>query len=226
MKSKHSMLMAAAALLGGGALLAGCAGGGPGANKSPAELDALTQQIVKQSFHDKGIVTVAKALGDDPTIQACNAADVAGHPLSADRAKEIEALNLKTIQWPADGKYLGDWKEGEKIAQSGRGRTWTDKAGAANGGNCYNCHQITKEEISFGTIGPSLYNYGKIRGVTDPSSPQAQEIVKYTWGKIWNSKAYNACSNMPRAGHAGILNENQVRDIVALLLDPKSPVNR
>ncbi|MBS0408108.1 MAG: sulfur oxidation c-type cytochrome SoxX, partial [Proteobacteria bacterium] len=50
--------------------------------------------------------------------------------------------------------------------------------------------------------------------------------VKYTWGKIWNSKAYNACSNMPRAGTEGILTEAQVRDIVALLLDPKSPVNQ
>ena len=51
-------------------------------------------------------------------------------------------------------------------------------------------------------------------------------MVKYTWGKIWNSKAYNACSNMPRAGHMGILNEDQVRHLVALLLDPKSPVNQ
>jgi sulfur-oxidizing protein SoxX len=151
---------------------------------------------------------------------------VAGKPLPAERARALEELNMRAVKWPSDGKYLGDWKEGEKIAQSGRGRTWTDKAGAANGGNCYNCHQITKEEISFGTIGPSLYHYGRIRGVTDPDSPQAREVVKYTWGKIWNSKAYNACSNMPRAGHAGILDENQVRHIVALLLDPKSPVNR
>ena len=67
---------------------------------------------------------------------------------------------------------LGDWREGEKLAQNGRGMTWTDKsaAPAANGGNCYNCHQISKAEISFGTIGPSLYNYGKTRGVTDPDS--------------------------------------------------------
>jgi sulfur-oxidizing protein SoxX len=50
--------------------------------------------------------------------------------------------------------------------------------------------------------------------------------VEYTWGKIWNAKAYNACSNMPRAGHAGVLNEAQVRHIVALLLDPASPVNK
>ena len=208
-------------------LVAGCAGGmSQGSGMTSAELDAVTQQVVKDSFHDKGIVKVSQVFAEDPTMKACNAADVAGQPLAPARAKEIEALNMKTIHWPANGKYLGDWKEGEKLAQSCRGGTWTDKADTPNGGNCYNCHQITKQEISYGTIGPSLYNYGKIRGVTDPNSPQAQEIVKYTWGKIWNSKAYNACSNMPRAGHMGILNEDQVRDIVALLLDPKSPVNQ
>ena len=227
MMKKHRLALITAALLGAASLLVACASGGVDqTGLSSAQLDALTQDVVKNSFQDKGIVKVSQALGEDPTDQACSAADVAGHPLSADRAKEIEALNLKTIQWPADGKYLGDWKEGEKIAQSGRGRTWTDKAGAANGGNCYNCHQIDKKEISFGTIGPSLYNYGKLRGVKDPASPAAQEVVKYTWGKIWNSKAYNACSNMPRAGHMGILNEEQVRHLVALLLDPKSPVNQ
>ena len=227
MMKKHRLALITAALLGAASLLVACASGGVDqTGLSSAQLDALTQDVVKNSFQDKGIVKVSQALGEDPTDQACSAADVAGHPLSADRAKEIEALNLKTIQWPADGKYLGDWKEGEKIAQSGRGRTWTDKAGAANGGNCYNCHQIDKKEISFGTIGPSLYNFGKLRGVKDPASPAAQEVVKYTWGKIWNSKAYNACSNMPRAGTEGILTEAQVRDIVALLLDPKSPVNQ
>ncbi|HRN74931.1 sulfur oxidation c-type cytochrome SoxX [Ottowia sp.] len=225
---KHSITVAAAALLGAAALVAGCAAGGGSAAPvaSSAELDALTQKIVKADFHDKGIVKVAEAFRDDETLRACNAADVAGKPLDEATAKRIEALNMKTIKWPSNGKYLGDWKEGEKIAQSGRGMTWTDKAGSVNGGNCYNCHQIDKKEISFGTIGTSLYNYGKIRGVTDPNSPAAQEMVKYTWGKIWNSKAYNACSNMPRAGHMGILTEDQVRHLVALLLDPKSPVNQ
>ncbi len=227
MKTPHSLFTLSAALIGGAALVAGCAGGGAAAPvASPAELDALTQQIVQQSFQDRGIVKAARALAPDATLAACDAADVAGKPLDDATLKRLEQANLQTIKWPANGKYLGDWKEGEKIAQSGRGMTWTDQAGATNGGNCYNCHQIDKKEISFGTIGPSLYNYGKIRGVADPASPAAQEMVKYTWGKIWNSKAYNACSNMPRAGHMGILNEDQVRHLVALLLDPKSPVNQ
>jgi hypothetical protein len=69
---------------------------------------------------------------------------------------------MATIKQPADGKYIGDWKSGERIAQSGRGATWTDKADAANGGGCYNCHQINKTELSYGNIGPSLWNYGKL----------------------------------------------------------------
>ena len=192
---------------------------------SSASLDKLTADIVKTSFRDEGIVK-ASVLDTDETNRLCSSADAAGKPLDEDTARGLEAKNLKTIQWPSDGKFLGDWKEGEKIAQNGRGLTWTDDAKTVNGGNCYNCHQIDKKEISFGTIGPSLYNYGKIRGVSDPSSPDAKLMVEYTWGRIWNSKAYNACSNMPRAGHMGILNEKQVRDLVALLLDPKSPVNQ
>jgi sulfur-oxidizing protein SoxX len=185
----------------------------------------MTAAAVKVGFRDEGIVKVA-VLDTDETNRACSAADVAGKPLDDEAARRLEAHNLKTIRWPSDGKFLGDWKEGEKLAQSGRGLTWTDDAKTANGGNCYNCHQIDPKEISYGTIGPSLYNYAKLRGVTNPTDAAAKPIVEYTWGKIWNSKAYNACSNMPRAGHMGILNEKQVRDIVALLLDPKSPVNQ
>ncbi len=206
-------------VLAAAALVVGCATG-----PSSADLDKLTASIVKASFRDEGIATVSR-LDIDETNRACSAADVAGKPLDEKTAKAIEAVNLKTVKWPASGKFLGDWKEGEKIAQSGRGLTWTDSATTPSGGNCYNCHGIDKKELSFGTLGPSLYNYGKLRGVTDPNSAAAKPIVEYTWGKLWNSKAYSACSNMPRAGHAGILNEAQIRDVMALLLDPKSPVN-
>ena len=143
-------------------------------------------------------------------------------------AQQVMDQARAAVKWPAGGQYIGDWREGEKLAQNGRGMTWTDTSVAAkdNGGSCYNCHQIGKAEISYGTIGPSLYQYGKLRGVSDPASAAAKPIVEYTWGKLWNSRAYNACSQMPRAGHNGVLNEQQIRDIMALLLDPKSPVNQ
>lgn len=192
---------------------------------SVADLDTLTSKIVKASFRDQGIVKTS-VLNTDEANRLCSAAEVAGKPLDEDAATAIQAANMKSIQWPSDGKYLGDWREGEKIAQSGRGLTFTDDAKTPNGGNCYNCHEIDKKELSYGTIGPSLHNFGKMRGVTDPNSPNAKGMLDYTWGKIWNSRAYSACSHMPRAGHMGILTETQVRHLVALLLDPQSPVNQ
>lgn len=216
MKSYLNALVALVA----GSLVLGCAG-----TPGQVDLDRITAEAVKASFRDQGIVKVS-VLDTDETNRLCSAADVEGKPLDEETAKRIEASNLKTVKWPANGQFLGDWKQGELLAQSGRGLTWTDAADTANGGNCYNCHQIDKKEISFGTIGPSLYNYGKLRGVSNPASPEAKAVVEYTWGKIWNSKAYNACSNMPRAGHTGILTDRQVAHLVALLLDPKSPVNQ
>lgn len=220
MKKHTKSIAAAAAAAAVAILLAGCAvvPGGP-------ELDKLTADIIKASFRDEGQAKVDRLVQDDANRE-CSAADVAGKPIDEKVAKAIEEANMQSIKWPTDGKFLGDWKEGEKIAQSGRGLTWTDAAGSENGGNCYNCHQISKQEISFGTLGPSLYNYGKLRGVSNPNDPAAKPIVEYTWGKIWNARAYNACSQMPRAGHKGILNEQQVKHIMALLLDPKSPVNQ
>ena len=220
MKKMNSKLRTVLAVTTVALLVVGCASG-----PSVADLNALTLQIVKASFRDQGIVK-ASILNTDETNQACSEADALGKPLDEKTVKRIEETNMKAIKWPSDGKFIGDWKEGEKIAQNGRGLTFTDTASTVNGGNCYNCHKIDEKEISYGTIGPSLHNYGKIRGITDPNSAAAKPIVEYTWGKIWNSKAYNACSNMPRAGHSGILTEAQVRHVVGLLLDPKSPVNK
>lgn len=215
MKNVISIAIISGAMLS----LSGCTGMGG------ADYDKVHADVVKASFQAKGIATL-DYLQQDQANALCSAADVAGKPLDEKLAKEIEAAEMKTIKWPSDGKFLGDWKTGEKIAQSGRGLTWSDTAKTVNGGNCYNCHQIDKKEISFGNLGPSLYNYGKLRGVTDPNSPQAKAIVEYTWGKLWNSRAYNACSQMPRAGHKGILSEQNMKDIMALLLDPQSPVNQ
>jgi len=217
MNMNHRHLLAACAVL---AAMVGCA-----TPPSAADADRAAAAAVKSSFRTQGIAGLDRLVQDDSNRE-CSEAEVTGKPLTAERAKAIEEANLKTVKWPSDGKFLGDWREGEKIAQNGRGMTWTDDAKTVNGGNCYNCHQISKEEISFGTIGPSLYNYGKIRGVTNPDDPASRPMLEYTWGKIWNAKAYNACSNMPRAGHAGTLDESQVRHVVALLLDPQSPVNK
>ncbi len=191
------------------------------------DYDALLSAMMKSSFRDQGIATVDR-LAQTESDAACTQAQSRGQALPEAQAKAIEAASLATVQWPADGRFIGDWKEGEKLAQSGRGMTWNEPSTAtsANGGNCYNCHQIAPAEISYGTLGPSLYRYGRDRGVSDPASEEAKAIVTYTWGKLYNAKAYNACSGMPRFGHAGLLDEAQLKNLMALLLDPQSPVNK
>lgn len=185
---------------------------GPGAN------DAAFAAMLKSSFKTNGIATVER-LNQDETQAFCSDPKFANSPEAAKMREKIEAANMATVKWPSDGVFLGDWKKGEKTAQSGKGLTWTDKAEDVNGGNCYNCHQITPEEISHGTIGPSLLHYGKNMGYD-------KDVIKATWARVYNSKSVNACSNMPRAGHAGIINEGQIKDIMALLFDPESPTNR
>lgn len=200
-------------------LLAGCASGsGP-----VPDIDAQVQSMMKSSFRDQGIAKVER-LQQDAGQKACSSPEGVSEAL----ARQIEANNQATIRWPSKGQYFGDWVAGEKLAQNGQGMAWNNPSAdpKGNGGNCYNCHQIDQKEISFGTIGPSLWNYGKLRGVTDVTDPKVAAIVQYTWGKIYNSKASMACSNMPRFGHKGILGEQQMRDLMALLLDPRSPVNQ
>jgi sulfur-oxidizing protein SoxX len=214
---QHPLLFAVVAVV---VAIAGCAATAPA-----IDYDAAVQQMMKSSFRDQGIATVDR-LQQDEADAACSKA--LGAPLPEAQRSAIEAANMKTVRMPSDGQFIGDWKLGEQLAQNGRGMTWTDASTApsSNGGNCYNCHQITKAEISYGTIGPSLYQYGKLRGVTDPAAPAAKPIVEYTWGKLWNAKATNACSGMPRFGHNKLLDEVQLKHLMALLLDPKSPVNQ
>lgn len=217
-QNKALAIAALATLLATGAHAQDTAKARPAKDKPAAVSNADMKHLIEDSFSSRGPVTVEGVLNQDGMQQVCSQyPDRTKVPEKV--AKKIEAAELKQVKYPADSNWLGDWKEGEKIAQNGRGMQFTDQVGGTNGGNCYACHQMTKAEISFGNIGPSLYQYGKLRG-------NSQEVIKYTWGKIWDSSAYAACSNMPRFGHKGILTEAQIRDVMALLLDPASPVNQ
>jgi sulfur-oxidizing protein SoxX len=135
-------------------------------------------------------------------------------------ADEIQKREKARIEYPADGKFLGDWQQGEKIAQSGYGLRFTDyPPRQANGGNCYACHQLTKAEVSYGTIGPPLLNYGKNRNFSEADT-------KAVYEKIYNAHAAYPCSTMPRLGQNKVLTIDQIKDLVALVMSPDSPVNK
>jgi sulfur-oxidizing protein SoxX len=180
--------------------------------------DPKFNKMIQDSFRAEGIAGLNR-IDQDATQKFCSDPQFANSKKGAAMREKIQKINMDSIQQPSDGKYIGDWKSGERIAQSGRGATWSDKADTPIGGGCYNCHQIDSKEISYGNIGPSLTGYGKLRGYS-------KEVITYTWNRINNSKAYNACSNMPRFAHFKLLNEQQIQDVMALLLDPESPVNK
>jgi L-cysteine S-thiosulfotransferase len=172
------------------------------------------QEVLQRDFHARGQATMERVV-QDGLQRVCTESN--DRPPAA-LAKQLEADQLKTIAFP-EGSLVGDWKRGERIAQNGRGLQWTDPAGSTGGGSCYNCHQISPQEASHGTLGPSLLRFGATRG----SGPEMQ---RYVYGKIYNAKAYNLCSQMPRLGYTGTLTPEQIKDLVALLLDPASPVNK
>jgi sulfur-oxidizing protein SoxX len=193
------------------AILLGCA-----TAPSDERISAEASAMIKASFKARGQAGLDR-LDQDDTQRLCSQA--AGKTPPKDVADRIEKQNLATIKYPADGKLIGDWKNGEKIAQDGRGKQYSDDPAGPVGGNCYACHQLAPQELAYGTIGPSLYRFGKLRGY-------GVETQRYAYGKIFNSEAFAACSTMPRFGHNGILSEQQIKDVTALLMDPASPVNQ
>lgn len=152
----------------------------------------------------------------DETLKTCNHFR---NDVPSAEADKIVKRELAKVVFPADGNLLGDWKEGKKIANNGRGGQFSDNEKTVNGGNCYACHQLELKEVSYGTLGPSLTGYGKDRKF-DPAE------AKQAYTKIYNSQAVVACSNMPRFGANKFLTEKQIKDLVALLFDPESPVNK
>ena len=180
------------------------------AEPTPAEV----QKVLQRDLHPRGQAGMDR-LNQDAVQRACT--ESRDQP-SAEVAKSLEGEQMKTIAFP-EGSLIGDWKKGEAIAQSGRGMTWNDKAGEPAGGSCYNCHELSPREMSHGTVGPSLKGFGKTRG-------SGSDVQRYAYGKIYNAKAYNLCTQMPRFGASGTLTPQQIKDLVGLLLDPASPVNQ
>ncbi len=212
MKLKQTLLLAALTLAANGAAIAA-------KPVVDAKLKAQVDKIIALSF-PAGENQDLSRLKQDDTLQACNQyRDNVPEKVAA----AIIERETKSIQYPADGKLMGDWKIGEKYYAMGFayriGTVEPDKANKDRGGNCYACHAADPKEVAFGTIGPGLTGYGKLRGSGD-------DIVKYTYEKIYNAQAFNACSQMPRLGHNGILTPEKIAHITAYLISPESPVNK
>ena len=173
------------------------------------------EAVLLGSFSAKNQATMDR-LKRDAVQAACSAPR--GTSLDNQALATLRQERLNAVQLPADGQYLGNWERGAEVAGNGRGLQSSDDPTQPNGGNCYACHQLAPDEVAYGTLGPSLTGYGA-RG-------QSEAMLLYTWTKLWDTHAYNLCSHMPRFGAQGILTEQQLKDVMAYLLDPASPVNK
>jgi L-cysteine S-thiosulfotransferase len=142
--------------------------------------------------------------------------------LSAEEAMQIVEAARASINYPASGKLVGDWKIGAQLVMNGAGQRVRDgrvEKTRENGALCTNCHALDPKEVNAGNLGPSLIGYGAKRG-------NNEAVVKHTYEKIYNAWLYFPCSNMPRLGASGYLTPEQITHVVAYLVDPQSPVNR
>lgn len=164
--------------------------------------------------------TGRERMAQDEIQKACSL--MKGKELDDKSREKVMALAAASIKYPEGGIKLGDWKKGRELAWSGYGYRTAhnpdDHAKGTPGGNCYNCHQLATDRTG-GNIGPSLTGYGKNRGTS-------ADMLKYTYDVIYNPHTYFACTNMPRMGAVGVLNHQQIADIMAYLFDPESPVNK
>lgn len=176
---------------------------------------ALVDKVVTSTF-SKASPDWQQRIVQDEAQRLCS---LHRNELPPDLFQKVLAAQTATIVFPSDGKVVGSWKAGQRVAQVGTGGQFSDGPNAATGGNCYACHQLSRAELSFGTMGPSLLEYGKNRNYD-------AEAAKVAFAKVYNAQATMPCSNMPRFGHSKFLTEQQIKDVVGYLFDPESPVNK
>ena len=183
------------------------------AQPAPAVDPARVEQAVAATFAGAPAEWKSR-VAQDETLRVCSLRH--NEPTAAE-GDAILARETKNLVVPA-GDLMGNWKRGEEVAQNGRGGQFSDAPGTVSGGNCYACHQMAPFEISYGTLGPSLAAYGRLREF-------APEAARIAYARIYNPQSVMPCSNMPRFGHYGVLSEQQIKDLVAYLFARDSPVN-
>lgn len=235
------VLLAAAFLLAAG----GCAAGGgaeeAGGDSYPSKdikrsdyTEMSSEKLAEHLIFNRGFKvdqkvpesqgggTTAQRMKQDKIQEACS--QLKGEGPDASTAEKVQKIAEKSVQYPDGGIKLGDWKEGQELAENAYG--WRvahkvdDHSKRDPGGLCMNCHVLESDKKTrSGSIGKSLVGYGNERG-------RDEESLRYTYRQIYNPHTNFPCAHMPRFGANGLLTQEQISDVMAYLLDPESPVNQ
>ena len=81
--------------------------------------DPKFNKMMKDGFRADGIAGLER-IDQDETQKFCSDPVFASSKQGEKMRVKIQKINMDSIKQPSDGKYIGDWKKGEAIAQSGR----------------------------------------------------------------------------------------------------------
>ena len=180
-------------------------------------------EVVIEEGWGKAPVGTGRTMRQDRTQRECT---LYGNAPPDRAAVAIGEREWRSIVFPSDGTVLGDWRRGETLARSLPRETAVrdgevpspPREAEAPAAQCLSCHQLDRRDIGQQRSGPALIGYARTRG-------QYPGSAKLVYEQIYNSNAVVACSAMPRFGAHKVLSPEQIRDIVAYLLAPDSPVN-
>jgi L-cysteine S-thiosulfotransferase len=174
--------------------------------------------VIKASFRDQGIAKVDR-LNQDLGQSACST-DTAP-PDAVVAAIEKEALDEASAGQPTTSWATG---AGERIAQSGRGMTWTDRSAATAGQRRQLLQLPPDRRPRSRTARSARACTTTARTAASPDRPtrSPRVIVEYTWGKLWNARLQRLLEHAPLRPRRPARRE-QLRHLMALLLDPRRP---
>lgn len=187
----------------------------------PTETDDALNAVLAASWRagqaSSGVTPAA--LHQDQAHRVCSAHASGGADELVVRLMQRE---WSRIVYPRDGDYLGDWRRGERLVRAdGTADTHAPDPASETlrGGACMGCHALGgRSPPLVAASGPPLDQYGRLRGFGEAEP-------KLLYERLWNAQALTPCSVMPRFGANGVLTPAQIKDIIAFLLAPDSPLN-
>ena len=203
----------AVVVAGAAAVVIGCA-----TAPSDAETSAKAAQVLKASFKARGQAGIDR-LDQDETQKTCT--EYAGKAPPKDVAEKIEKINLASIKWPADGKLHGRLEE-RREDRAGRAAASSSPTIPTGPGR----RQLLR--VPPARAAGSLVRHDRPAAVPvrQDARLQRRHRASTPTARSGTPRRTARARYMPRFGHSKILTEAQIKDLVALLMDPDSPVNK
>ena len=193
------------------------AGAAAGRSRRPAPIDALGRQGDQDELGRRPRPTGSRGSTRTRRRRCCS--QYRNVPPKA-VADAIVAREKAAIVYPADGKLMGDWKKGEKLAQSGYGWRFTDyppRAAERRQLLCLPPARRQGAELRHAGAEPA----GVRQDPQDSPRPTSRPSTSGSTTRMPRSRA-RTC---PAWGQQ-VPYVDQIKDLVAYVMSPESPVNK